>query len=387
MSRTEHLVRLLSGMSPIEVFDYYDGPRFYSCRDVVGQLYIVYWIDETDQGVEWLYVRTSPERYASLRQGAVSIAFALSNPEEGSGFVVRGQQGAFSVEEVPQERIDLEWLPPAEERLAMPVRSLPEKTAEAVDAAVGSHRHVFDLAFDKASNVYEIGAGKLGRLLDAVQNTIYALACEADRDVRRVPEEVKFNSEVLVTSLFASSFGVRLQTKGADLFSSDESARALQTLTELIDAVSEPESISRELHKLNILGRSRFKHLLRVMVDAEVSVKADWGSPAGATSKAFASYSQITLALQKLEATDAATTRTVEWTGRLVGVDVQSDFFALVVDDNEVIKGKLSTAIANRQFAVPSRIVATVEETCIVDPLTDREKWSYVLLAARQPET
>lgn len=387
MSRTENLIQLLPGLIPVEVFDYYDGPRFYSCQDVVGQLYVVYWIGEADQEAEWLYVRVSPERYASLKQGIVSIAHALSHPEEGSAFVLRGKLGDISAVEVASEAIEPDWLPPQEERLSLAVRSLPEKTVDAVNAARGTNRHVFDIAFQKISNTYEMGAGKLGKLLDAIQNTIYALACEADRDIRRVPEEIKFNSEVLVTGLFASSFGIRLQTKGSDFFSSDESARALQTFTELIAALAIPESISQELHRLNILGRSRFKHLLRVMVDAEISVKADWGSPSGTTRQSMASYSQISLALQKLEATDAATTRTVERQGRLVGVDVQSDFFALAVEDNEVIKGKLSPAIANRQFEVPSRILATIEEKCIVDPLTDREKWTYILLAARQPET
>lgn len=387
MSRTENLIQLLPGLIPVEVFDYYDGPRFYSCQDVVGQLYVVYWIGEADQEAEWLYVRVSPERYASLKQGIVSIAHALSHPEEGSAFVLRGKLDDISAVEVASEAIEPDWLPPQEERLSLAVRSLPEKTVDAVNAARGTNRHVFDIAFQKISNTYEMGAGKLGKLLDAIQNTIYALACEADRDIRRVPEETKFNSEVLVTGLFASSFGIRLQTKGSDFFSSDESARALQTFTELIAALAIPESISQELHRLNILGRSRFKHLLRVMVDAEISVKADWGSPSGTTRQSMASYSQISLALQKLEATDAATTRTVERQGRLVGVDVQSDFFALAVEDNEVIKGKLSPAIANRQFEVPSRILATIEEKCIVDPLTDREKWTYILLAARQPET
>ena len=387
MSRTENLIQLLPGLIPVEVFDYYDGPRFYSCQDVVGQLYVVYWIGEADQEAEWLYVRVSPERYGSLKQGIVSIAHALSHPEEGSAFVLRGKLGDISAVEVASEAIEPDWLPPQEERLSLAVRSLPEKTVDAVNAARGTNRHVFDIAFQKISNTYEMGAGKLGKLLDAIQNTIYALACEADRDIRRVPEEIKFNSEVLVTGLFASSFGIRLQTKGSDFFSSDESARALQTFTELIAALAIPESISQELHRLNILGRSRFKHLLRVMVDAEISVKADWGSPSGTTRQSMASYSQISLALQKLEATDAATTRTVERQGRLVGVDVQSDFFALAVEDNEVIKGKLSPAIANRQFEVPSRILATIEEKCIVDPLTDREKWTYILLAARQPET
>ena len=54
MSRAEYLAVLLPGLSPVEVFDFYDGPRFYSCRDVLGQLYIVYWVDDVDGNATWL---------------------------------------------------------------------------------------------------------------------------------------------------------------------------------------------------------------------------------------------------------------------------------------------------------------------------------------------
>lgn len=386
MSRADHLAAVLPGLSPIEVFDFYDGPRFYSCRDVVGQLYVVYWVDEVDRSAKWLYLRVSPERYTSLKQGAVTIAFALTNPEEGYAFIVHTVPDGVSVFEVASEQIDPEWLPPADERLSIEVGTLPERAAPSVDVARGSNRQVFDLAFQKVSNTYEMGCGKLGRILDAVQNTVFAFACTPDRDVRRVPEETKFNSEILVTGVFASSFGIRLQTKGADLFSDDETANALQTLAELIATVSVPEVLSVDLHRLNILGRSRFKHLLRVMIDAEVSVAVDWASPSGINSQSRASFSQLSVALQALEETDDATTRTVDRSGLLVGVDVQRNFFALVIDGSEIIKGTLAPAIERRRFEVPSHIQATIVETCVVDPLTDREKWTYILLAASQRE-
>jgi hypothetical protein len=45
-----------------------------------------------------------------------------------------------------------------------------------------------------------------------------------------------------------------------------------------------------------------------------------------------------------------------------------------------VIKGKLSRGLASRRFEVPSEIRAKLEETSVVDPLTDRAKWSFILL-------
>ena len=380
MNRRDDMRSLIRGLVPVEVFDYYDGPRFYSCRDVVGQLYLVYWVDESEAGTSWLYLRISLERYAALKRGDVPIADALSKPEDESVLIVRSCGQEFLVEQLTAAEIEPDWLPDPQDRLAIGHAALPTRLSSPADLAPRVRRQVFDVAFEKISNTYEMAAGKLGRLLEAFQNTIYALSCDPTLDIRRVPEETKQRSELMVTGLFASSFGVRLQTKGAGLFEADDTERALLTLAELIDALSAPESLTENLHQLNILARSRFKHLLRVLVDSQVSVKADWATPLGRARQSRASFADISLSLQKLEASDAATSRVVERSVRLVGVDVQSDFFAVVLDDGEVIKGKLAKGLASKHFEVPSLIKAKLEETSVVDPLTDREKWTYILL-------
>jgi hypothetical protein len=380
MEQRSDLISLIKNLAPVEVFDYYDGPRFYSCRDTAGQLYLVYWVDESERGSSWLYLKVSHERYGAMRRGDLALSEVLSNPEEGIAFLVHTESSGFIVSQLTTDEIEPDWIPEASDRLNLPQASLPSNLTTPTKLAQHVHRHVFDIAFEKQSNNYEMGAGKLGRLLEAFQNTLYALSCNPKLDVRRVPEEIKQRSEILVTGLFASSFGVRLQTKGSDLFGTDDISRALMTLTKLLDGLRAHAYLNEQLHQLNILARSRFKHLLRVMLESQVAVKADWGAPSGEMLQAHASFSDIALALQKLEAFEEATQQTVERSARLVGVDVQSDFFALVFEDGEVIKGKLSKGLSTKHFEVPSRVMATLQESAVVDPLTDREKWSYVLL-------
>jgi hypothetical protein len=381
MPSAEEMREVVPRLVPVEVFDYYDGPRFYSCRDVAGQLYLVYWVDESEQhGSSWLYLKVSQERYVAVKRGDISVAEALSRPEEGLVFLVSGHGQNFIARRIEKSQIDAEWLPDSDYRLDLDEVGLPSKKLTPKELAQRAYRQVLDIAFEKTSNTYEMAAGKLGRVLDALQNTINAFACPTDMTLRRVPEEIKHRSEVLVTGLFASSFGVRLQTRGSDLFGDDDIARAIETLTKLFAAMGEPEVVTQELHSLNILARSRFKHLLHMLVDAHIAVKADWGNTDGRELAAHASYDELSQILRRLEATDKASTQIVERDARLVGVDVQSDFFALVIEEGEVIKGKLAKALATRHFEVPSAIRAKIEETCVIDPLTDKEKWSYVLL-------
>ncbi len=368
--------RSFEDLTTVEVFDYYDGPRFFSVRDSAGQLFLVYWIDEKEFHSTWLYVRISSERYTALKRGHISVSLALSEPEDGTAYVVDGE----STERIFTSGIQKDWLPEGDYRLALDAPSLPLKEISAVDLSVRVHRQVLDIAFSKLSNVYELSARKFGRLLEAIQGTVEALSCSTDGPVRRIPDDIKRRSELMTTALFASSFGVRLQTTGTDIFASDDTARAIEALAELITALENPAALGLELHKFNILARSRFKHLLNVLVDAEVSLTADWGNPDGRTVQARASFDQILTSLKRLQGTDQVTRQAVEYKGRLVGVDIRSNFFAFVNEEDIVIKGELADGLRGEHFEIPSQVIATVEETCEVDPLTDKERWHYVLL-------
>ncbi len=371
----------LSEMPPLEIFDYYEGPRFYSVRDAVGQLFLVYWIDESETSSSWLYVPVSSERYGALKRGYISVAEALSNPETGVAFVGRKKQ----LRQISLSEIDTEWLPSEDYRLDKPHSILPVKEISAVELSTKVHRQVFDIAFTRPSNTHELAARSLGRMLEAIQATVDALACADNTSIKRVSEEIRNESELMFTTVFESSFGVRLQSRGSDLFANSRTAMALELLSHLFGALAQPEEITGILHKFNILSRSRFKHLLSVMVDSQVSLSADWGNIDGRTIQSRASFENISQSFERLNAASGATKQEVSHRGRLVGVDIRSNFFAFVDESDRVIKGELSPDLRAQHFEIPSEVIATVEEKLEVDPLTDRERWTYVLLKTAPP--
>jgi hypothetical protein len=368
----------------LEVFDYFDGPKFYSCKDLVGQLYLAYWIDQTALESSWLYVKVSLERYISFTAGGVSAAYAFMSPEDKRAYVVTSTGDQLKVTPISSVDISLEWLPPEEERFGLVPQSLPARTQSASDSAIASKRTVIDLAFYKLSNTYEMGMGKLGRIFDVTQKTVDALASGNNGDLRKVSEITKYNSELLVTGLFASSFGVRIKSKNLDLFSENSIEKALLTLTELISLLGKPYELSAYLKNLSVLSRTRFRHLLVTLIDADIGISTDWGAVDGRLEHAKATYIEIKEALSILTAGDEPNAVIVQRSGKLVGVDVHTSFFALALADRRVIKGTLDSAINTRSFKVPSNIVATLRESCVIDPITDVEKWSYVLTNAKE---
>lgn len=380
MQPRNSIEEIIKNLVPWEVLDYYDGPKFYSCKDRVEQIYLVYWLYDDSDGQHWLYLRISLPRYLALKNSKISIAKILSEPEEGYLYFVNNVAKNFSAQVVEQSQILQDWLPDPNDFLEIPSSALPAKTTSALVQARATRRQVFDFALGKISNQYEIGCGKLGKILEAVQSTVNAFACASNRELKRIPEEIKFKNELLFTTVFESSIGIRLQSKSGELINNNEGVQAAKILAELLRDTDVPECIPERLKSFNVLARSRFKHLLHVLVDSEVSLSTDWGSPFGDEVSSRISFDKLKRTLQKLEESDDAITQIRIYLGKLVGVDVESDFFAMIPNDGELIKGKLSKQLAGGHFKVPSMITAKVQEVCVVDPLTEREKWTYTLL-------
>jgi hypothetical protein len=86
MLNKHYLKDTLQNLKPLEVFDYFDGPR--SCISKSGQLYLVFWVDETENSSSWLYVQISHERYSVFKIGNIAIRDTFLHSEEGYVFLV-----------------------------------------------------------------------------------------------------------------------------------------------------------------------------------------------------------------------------------------------------------------------------------------------------------
>mgnify|MGYP003658027524 FL=1 len=185
----------------------------------------------------------------------------------------------------------------------------------------------------------------------------------------------------MVSGLFASSFGVRLQSKNSDLFSGSHQNNNLQRFMELLATTEESDQVLKEVKNYNLLSRARYKAVLQELVAAELSVKAEWSDPYGNSKISRISYHQIKESLRKLDEGESSNTQIVKYEDiKLVGVDIENDFFAVVKNDGELLKGKLDKSLESYQFNVPSIINVKIEETCKINPVTDKEKWSYKLI-------
>ncbi|CAK1770637.1 DUF6575 domain-containing protein [Vibrio crassostreae] len=385
MTSNDLLKLELSKLKPFEIFDYFDGPRFYSCKSPTNQLYLVFWVDETDNGADqWVYIKISSDRYYAMRNRNISIQETFLAPEDGySLFVSVAQKNDFTIEHILPEQYDEEWFSDEPEFIELEdlsnVNMLPQRQSEPEFASSASNRHVIDLSIINQNNSYEISANALGTILTKYQGFIDALSCDTP-NAKRVPEDLKEKQAFHVTNVYAGSFGVRLQSKYSELFPNPVIETTIEKAISILNGLGSADELSKNISEMNLLTRSRFKGLLKGLVDNKLSLSTDYGNPDGRRTSIKSNYTHLQYALNNLvNCYSSDSEDRVLLNVTLVGVDVNSDFFAIKLTDGQIIKGKLSKDLEASNFTVPSTLNVLVKETCKANDATDEEKWTYIL--------
>lgn len=79
----------LGKLKIVEIYEYYDQPVLYSCKNTAGQFYLVVAADENDKYVTWLCVAISMERLNLIRSGKIDLHDAFAESENDYTFTVR----------------------------------------------------------------------------------------------------------------------------------------------------------------------------------------------------------------------------------------------------------------------------------------------------------
>ncbi|MGA9379023.1 MAG: DUF6575 domain-containing protein [Phormidium sp.] len=78
----------LGNLEIIEVYEYYDKPCLFSCRNEAGEIFLGVWVDETPNFDIWFYVPMSLKRFQSVRSGGIDLKDAFLVAENGFVFKV-----------------------------------------------------------------------------------------------------------------------------------------------------------------------------------------------------------------------------------------------------------------------------------------------------------
>ena len=118
----------IGAVDVVEVYEFYDEPVLFACRDRTELLYLAVLSAETSDDKTWLLTAISARRFAQLRSGKLDLHSAFVDAERGQVFRVRlprNSGGTPTAEWVTSGDLSAAELPVAGERLAPSDLSLP----------------------------------------------------------------------------------------------------------------------------------------------------------------------------------------------------------------------------------------------------------------------
>lgn len=374
----------------LEVYESYDGPRLFLCRNQAGQVFLGISAEDSSERQTWLYVAISDERRQQLEGGAIDLQTAFTAPED--SFVYEAQRAATSgdftvVTRHPQELTE-DQIPMQDEYLR-PVEGAAQASLEPVQrVATQRRRDTVRLALGfRDIPASEAPSRALGQVLTVLQELVAAAAqaVKGDATTRgRLPPDILRGSELRVVGTYAGSFGLELAAAQlADIFGDSMISDALNALAELLDAKSDREALRPLLEALKPRVASKYRSFMEALTETDASIHFEWGSVTqGRGSVLDLSRDDVRGIVKTLIDVGAALDTTYVVTGPLVALNARTRYFEIEDRaERRRVSGRLDPARFedDQEFVVNAVYRATIRETVEVSGLTGDEKISRTL--------
>ncbi len=383
---------ILGNLEILEVYEFYDKPCLFSCRNVAGQIFLVIWIDETSYSDSWLYVPTSLKRIQQVITGGMELKDAFLRAEDGFIFevIITNHENGTDVVKILCKDLDEDKLPTPGEFLncqSQFITSLVEKK-DAKRSAIQLRRAVLNLAFGfSGMDIMRAPAVDLGNLLQSTQYLIDALGqFKAGQPTVKgsIPGGILKQTKLAVAGTFASSFGVEMVAfDQPDLWGNSLVEEAIEAFLNLIEIGKDSERLREFLLDAQPRAASRYRIFLEKLIHAKARIRAEWGSVdqnKGDSAELLLADAKIVLVI--VSQVEAEKPRQYEVEGELVGVNKRTKSFEIweTKGHRKKYTGRiLDSALSVAETATLSKIyTATVTEVTEVS-LTGEEKTKYQL--------
>lgn len=391
---------ILGRLHVLEVYEHYDFPRIFSCKNETGQIYVVLSIHDDDALCRWLYLPISPRRYNTLCDSGMSLKDCIQNPENGFLFLLETYpDGSNKIDSIFAEQLSDDDLPSSTYFLS----SIGSREESPFDLDVNRvaksiRRESFNYhIFPNEKRKHEIPARKLGAVLATSQELIDALgqAATGNPTVRgAISAEILSQTRVNVCHFFTGSFGVQFQAwQQADLLDNALVADAIREFSNLILAADSEDHLSNKLHALRGRVASKYRRLLKELNDIDSGIRLDWGAVAEGQGGIFElTKEQVSRAYSIVDRIDIEMSEEKIVHGRLVGFNSRTKRYEILSsEDNKSYSGKVSEdavlsvdhpAIDDNYYATLRMLVET--QSSSGDELI---RWVMVALNESDPNT
>lgn len=388
---------MLGELEMMEVYDFFDFPRLFTCRNKSGQVFLSISVEDADHENVFLYSAISNSRYSVLTSGRLPIRDAFAMAENENVYRVTVGSDIDRVEILPCEDIPEDWLSDPAEFIEGAQTKLHERHVEsAAQIAQATRRESANFALKLPKNRTDIASRVLGHFLTALQELVDALgqACAGEPTLKgAIPRKILDQTGFLVAQTYPSSFGIQvISEERGDLLEDSLAGDALAKLFELMSIEADEEQLSALLHTLRGRATTKYRSFLETLIDSESDLDVQWGSPKpGRGGEYFMTREVMESTHRIVSAVEQEIGEEIRVYGTLVGLNVRTRSYEIFgIHDKKKYAGKVAEDAPSAIYhAVLSEPYTAVLKRVIEVQATsgeERERWLLVNLLQSEIE-
>lgn len=380
-----------------EVFEYYDFPRVFTCKNSTGNSYFALSIYDDDDRFEWLYLSISSFRKKAILENKISLHYAITNPEDNFLIKIKSFSDKSKLPEfeyILPEQLSEDDLPSTDYILKSTRTSVILQYENPKLVASASRRETFDYRILPDTDIHEVPARKLGNIIVSTQELIDALGqASTDKPTVRgpIPAELLQKTKINVSQFFQGSFGVQFSAdQPSDLFNESTVQSALQELGNLFNAADSERDLSDKLHTLKGRVAAKYAKLLAELVDINSGLKLEWGSVDSQKGGKFSlSQEQIKNASALVERIEIDMAEELIVHGQLIGFNIRTKRFEIEDNNGTRFIGKVDRDALSKfpNPTVREYYSATIRVLLETHPSSGEETTKWVLIGLSSQKT
>lgn len=381
----------LGELEIVEIYDYFNVPILFSCRNAASHLYIVLFADHLPEYETWLYVEVSLTRLNLIRSGKVNLHDAFSKPEMGRLLKAmiphnNSVSGELNSEYITPDQVHSDVFPPVNEYLNLGDTPLFLET-NLVEIAKSSGREAIGI---KLNSIEEYNSEApilpLGKTLTRFQNVMYTIRMVKSNS-KQINEKIRNDMQLSMLATERGSFDIKLASKKADTIPLwDIPSIQAETISEFLSLLRSKDNesdLKDILKRLKSRVAEEYKRLLTSLGESGADTTFSWASPNSDEQETVSlSKNEIPKLIEILQTFQEEQETPFTITGELIGIFLSSRRFEIKTE-NQTYKGSLlKDADISIKNATISRIYkAEIQEILSKSEVTDEVvKTEYLLL-------
>ncbi|MDE0425703.1 MAG: hypothetical protein OXN25_12635 [Candidatus Poribacteria bacterium] len=359
----------------VEVYEYYDQPVLYSCKNASGHFYLVVAAAEDAQFLTWLCVAVSIERLNLIRSGKIDLHDAFADSENPYTIQVRvpyAEHASVQKDFIQSNQIPEEMLPLSGECLDIETEILPA-LSDAEEMAKSRRQEILNLNLNLAAGSKTqapiVFISNIFGKLQSVINTIGMICFNASQ----VTEGIRNSVQMSLLQVSPGSFNIHLaspEITQLDLFDNSDCGEAIEKFFELLNAKNNPEKLKKLLGQLKLRVTKDYTNFLKSLSESVIDTKFTWRSPnpeRGGT--AYLSNSQMEAVIEILEKFQEEAPSRLIITGTLIAASLRTNRFEI-----KTVEKTYTGDIADEVLETADNITLNLKYTAEIQEVTERSE-------------